>query len=206
MSELIAPRQLANIAPGCDYGLLAPLLSAAAAERQINTPLRLANWLGQLATESAGFQQTRENLNYSAERLMAVWPHRFPTLASAQNCAHNPDALAVRVYGARLGNLTPADAVAYVGRSYIMLTGRGSYALYSDKLGVDLIGHPDLAEEPATAARIAAFYWAGRSLNTLADRDDFLGITLAINGGVTGLGDRQRAVRAAKRAFGLYVT
>ncbi|UQN06681.1 hypothetical protein [Deinococcus sp. QL22] len=70
---------------------------------QIDIPLRVAHMLAQLGHES-GFMPIAENLNYTAKRLPQVWPTRFPTLASAQRCAHNPEALANTVYAGRLGN------------------------------------------------------------------------------------------------------
>src|SRR3569623_1707057 len=56
-----------------------PWLNTASARYEINTPLRLAAWLAQLAHESAHFTACEENLNYSAARLRQVFPRHFPT-------------------------------------------------------------------------------------------------------------------------------
>lgn len=203
---ILTSAQLAAIAPHCDATILAPALSAAAAERDISTPLRMAAWLGQLVVESGGMKVFTENLSYSAERLCQVWPSRFPTLASAEPFAHNPDALAVRVYSGRLGNVTSDDAARFVGRGMIQLTGRANYRRYGKELSLDLIGRPALAAEPVPAARIAAAFWSIHGLNILADEDNIEAITRAINGGLTGLAERKAAVAKAKGIFGIHQT
>ena len=200
---LISPAQLANLAPNCDAEVLAPALSAAAAERQIDTARRLSHWLGQLVVESGGLQRFVENLSYSAERLCVVWPRRFPTLASAQPFARSPEKLAEKAYGGRMGN-QPGEGFTYRGRGLIQLTGRDNYARYGQMIGKNLIAHPDLAADPATAARLAAAYWWAHGLNVLADADDIEAITRAINGGLTGLTERRAAVAKAKALFGIH--
>ena len=70
----------------------------------ISTPLRQACFVGQAAHESGNFKRLQEGLSYSAERLMAIWPKRFPTLEVAQKYARNEKALANYVYANRMGN------------------------------------------------------------------------------------------------------
>lgn len=200
---MISPAQLLALVGHCDAEVIAPALSAAAADAEISTPRRLAHWLGQLAVESAGFNRMTENLNYSAERLCAVWPGRFPTTLAAQPFAHNPDALANRVYGGRLGNTEPGDGARYKGRGFIQITGRANYAKFGELTGLDLVTHPDLAIMPDAAARIAAAFWTAHGLNAMADADNIEGITRAINGGQNGLADRKEAVADAKVIFGI---
>lgn len=203
---MITEAQLSQFAPGCDVEVMAPALSDAAGMSGIDTVRRLAHWLGQLYVESAGFVRFEENLNYSEERLHAVWPNRFPSLASAEPFAHNPQALADKVYGSRLGNTQPDDGWTYRGRGLIQITGRDNYHRFGDRLGIDLINHPDLAAQPICAARIAGDYWSAHGLNESADNDDIEVITRLINGGLTGLADRQKAVARAKSILGLQQT
>lgn len=54
----------------------------------------------------------------------------------------------------QLGNTQPGDGARFHGRGYVQLTGRNNYALASTKLGVDLIGHPELALSDDVAARV----------------------------------------------------
>ena len=56
------------------------------------SPERGAHLLGQVVHESGTFRYTRENLNYSVEAMMKVWPNRFPTEESAKPFARNPKA------------------------------------------------------------------------------------------------------------------
>ncbi|WP_413772134.1 glycoside hydrolase family 19 protein, partial [Pseudomonas syringae group genomosp. 3] len=60
-----------------------------------------------------------------------------------------------------------------------------------EALGLDLIHHPELLEQPEHATMSAAWYWSSRGLNSLVDKGDFLQITRRINGGTNGLADRQ---------------
>lgn len=195
---MISAGQIAALAPLCDAEVMAPALSAAATASGIDTARRLAHWLGQLDVESAGFTRFTEALGYSAERLVQVWPKRFPNLIAATPYAHNPHALANKVYGGRLGNAAADDGWRFRGRGLIQITGRDNYGRYGTLLDLDLIGNPDLAAQPGPAARIAGAYWSAHGLNALADADDVEGITRAINGGLVGLADRKAAVARAK--------
>lgn len=159
---------------------------------EINTPTRQAAFIGQCAHESANFKVLEENLNYSAEALMRVWPSRFPTLEVAQQYARNPEKIANRVYGGRMGNGTEetGDGWLYHGRGLIQLTGKDNYTLAGDALGQDFIHSPDLVLAPRWAALTAGWYWNKRQLNKEADAKDFVAMTKKINGGTIGLDDR----------------
>lgn len=196
--SLVSEGQLAAFAPRCDAGAIAPHLDREAARAGIDTPLRLAHWLGQLHHESAGFKQLVENLTYSAERLMQVWPARFTSLDQARTYAGNPEALAEKVYAGRLGNRFLGDGWRYRGRGFIQITGRANYRRFGALTGLDLEGDPDLAAGPRAAARVAGAYWRDLGLNALADQDDLEAVTRAINGGLTGLADRRRLLARAK--------
>lgn len=53
-----------------------------------------------------------------------------------------------------LGNTRPGDGARYRGRGFVQLTGRRNYADWTRRLGIDLVGNPDLALEPGVATRI----------------------------------------------------
>lgn len=167
---------------------------------QIDRPLRIAHWLAQFGHESAGFRLFIENLNYSAGRMCAVWPSRFPTLAAAKPFANNPQALAERVYGGRMGNDQPGDGWRFRGRGP-QLTGRANYTACAARTGLDLIGDPDLAADPEHFVHIASDFWAQSCCNPLADADDIVTITKRINGGKIGMEDRRRLLARAMKVL-----
>jgi len=159
---------------------------------EINTPSRQAAFIGQCAHESANFKTLEENLNYSAEGLMKTWPSRFPTLEAAKPYHRNPEKIANRVYGGRMGNglEETGDGWLYHGRGLIQLTGKDNYTLAGDALGMDFVHSPDYVLVPKYAALTAGWFWNKRSLNKEADAQDYTAMTKKINGGTIGLNDR----------------
>jgi predicted chitinase len=59
------------------------------------------------------------------------------------------------IYGGRYGNTSPGDGYKYRGRGFIGITFKDNYAKYGKILGIDLVGNPDLANDPKIAATIA---------------------------------------------------
>jgi hypothetical protein len=94
---------------------------------------------------------------------------------------------------ADLGNTQPGDGRRYKGRGYVQITGRANYETYGTAIGADLESSPDLALDPATAARIfAAYFELHRSLDGLNTADAArLGLwrltRVLVNGGTNGL-------------------
>src|SRR5512135_482328 len=109
-----------------------PDLQALLPQHGIDTPLRVAHFLAQVLHESGLLRIVEENLNYSAEGLRRVFPKYF-TAAQAQGYARQPQAIANRVYGSRLGNGDEAsgDGYRYRGRGLIQLTGKANYRAFA---------------------------------------------------------------------------
>jgi len=170
---------------------------------EINTPERQAAFIGQCAHESMNFTRLEENMNYSAEALMKTWPSRFPTLEVAQKYARNPEKIANKVYGGRMGNGTEetGDGWLYHGRGLIQLTGKDNYTLAGDALNMDFIHSPDYVLVPKYAALTAGWFWNKRNLNKEADAKDFTGMTKKINGGILGLDDRIAHIKHAQEVL-----
>lgn len=179
---------------------MAPALGLGAAKHfpayRIDTPLRLAHWLAQFGVESKGFTAFEEDLYYKPERMRAIWPGRFPTIASALPYARNPEVLANKSYGGRMGNTQPGDGWRFRGRP--ALTGRENYTSCAARTGLDLVNNPDLASDPVNFVHIGCDYWSQHCCNPLADADDIVTITERINGGRIGLADRRAALAQAK--------
>lgn len=161
----------------------------------INTPKRLSHFLAQTAHESGEFKFVRENLNYSASALRAVFGRHFPTDEIAEQYARQPERIANRAYGNRMGNGNEAsgDGWKFRGRGYIQLTGRNNYTSFNEYVSKDVVENPDLVatEYPLLSA---AWFWYTNSLNSLADAGDdeatIRRITRRVNGGLNGIDDR----------------
>lgn len=185
-----------------------------AARRGIHKGRRAAAFAATIAHESGGGRILEENMRYSAARLVAIWPRRFPTIEAARPFAwdaSDPDrediALANRVYGGRMGNedngTSDDDGWERRGRGLIGLTGMDAYRLAADATGFPLIEQPDLAAQPNVAAAIACWAWADwKQCNPLADAGNVEGWRRAINGGLIGLDDVRRRYEAALKVAG----
>jgi predicted chitinase len=149
-------------------------------------------------------------MNYSPKRLMAVWPHHFHTLDDAEPYAHNPERLANFIYGEVLGhvlgNTEEGDGYKFRGRGLMQLTGRAAYKRIGDALQINLLENPDLALGAAHSAEIALYEWSqsryhGQSCNQMADDDDIVGITYAVNGGQINIDERRLWLTKTKRTW-----
>lgn len=170
----------------------------------INTPDRQAAFLAQTAHECGMFQRLVENLNYSAVGLRKTWPARFNE-ADALAYARKPERIANRAYGGRNGNGNEAsgDGWKFIGRGAIQITGRSNYAACGAALGLDLIAHPELLEQPDHACMSAAWFWKANGCNELADAGLFEQIGRKINGGTNGADERRTLWIKARKAMGL---
>lgn len=141
-------------------------------------PVRMAHFLAQVAHESAELRYVKE-------------------LASGKNYEGRKD----------LGNTVPGYGVKYKGRGLLQLTGFYNYRKYKIYCGFDVVGHPELLEQPRGATRSAAWIWQrglGVDLNHVADSDDGRNsyeickqITKRINGGTNGLDSRWKYTQRA---------
>jgi putative chitinase len=166
-----------------------------AAKFQINTPLRLAHFLAQCGHESGGFRATQENLNYSAKGLAGIFKKYFPTEAAAAPYARQPQKIASKVYGNRMGNGPESSGEGYKfrGRGYIQLTGKENYTAFGKSIGEDIISNPDVVASKY-ALLSAAWFFSKNGLHKMADEGAsdtvVTKITKRVNGGTIGLPDR----------------
>lgn len=180
LASLIA----AGIAPTQARAFADPL-AAACALHAIDTPARLAGFVAQCRVESADFTRLEESMYYrTPERIRQVFPSRVRSTAAASKLARNPKALALAVYSGRLGNGGPetGDGWRFIGRGVMQLTGRANYAEAASALGRSYLEDPGLVALPSDAALTAAWFWAARGCNALADAGEWDAITRRING------------------------
>jgi putative chitinase len=141
-------------------------------ENGINTPLRMAHFLAQIAHESG-------ELRYSEE------------IASGAAYEGRVD----------LGNTQTGDGKRFKGRGLMQLTGRSNYKSYGEARGKDFTSDENaglLASDPYTAVDVSCWFWVENGLNALADSDDVKAVTKVINGGYNGLEDRKNKLSRAK--------
>jgi len=168
----ISKQQLLRILPnaGQSAGVFIAVLNAAMGRYQIVGTLRQAAFIAQVGHESGQFRYVRE---LGSDQYLS----KYDTGSLAK----------------RLGNTEEADGDGqkYRGRGLIQITGRANYMACGEGLGLDLIKQPELLEKPQHACMSAAWFWATKGLNTLADAGQFDKITQRINGGQNGAADRQ---------------
>lgn len=160
---------------------------------QINTPLRLAHFLAQCAHESIGFKATSENLNYSAAGLKKIFPKYFPQTLS-ESYARQPEKIASRVYGGRMGNGDESTKEGYKfrGRGYIQLTGKNNYIEFGKVINDDVVTNPDIVATKYPLLSAAWFF--NKNCLKKCDAGDtdavVTSVTKCVNGGINGLEDR----------------
>lgn len=165
--------------------------------------VRAEYFLAQIAHETGALTRSVENLNYSAKRIKEIWPSRFPTVASAEPFASNPEKLANKVYANRMGNGSPesGDGYRYRGRGYIQITGKDGYRNTGLHAGIDLVANPEKAIETTHALRIACAFWRWKNLNPLCDARDFEEVTRRVNGALIGIDDRKEWLKKVRKVL-----
>ena len=165
-----------------------------AAKFGITNVLRLAHFLSQCGHESGGFKAVNENLNYSADGLKKIFPKYFPGNIS-ESYARNPEKIAAKVYGGRMGNGDEAskEGWKFRGRGYIQLTGKSNYTAFDKLVEEDILANPDLVATKYPLSS-AAFFFQSNGLWSICDKgaDDatVTAVTKRVNGGTIGLADR----------------
>ena len=186
-----------------------------------DSPLTIAHAMAQFTAECGGGRNLTENINYTPERAVVVWPSRF---SSAADCLTkvgsfrgDPDfrfKLINNVYGSRNGNRPGTDdGVRYIGRGLAQITGRGNYKALADKLGgrLDLVARPELviAAENALECGLADLVLCGCLPHAKAD--NLLNVSALLNVGrlvsssssVNGFAERKAALKLWKLALGV---
>ena len=188
------------------YGLEADGIFGKNTARKIAEVFKIkhpAQFFGQTAHESGDFKLKEENLNYSASRLLQVFPKYF-NLTNVNRYANKPQDIANRVYGGRMGNSNPNDGYYFRGRGAVQLTGRNNYKEFENwlvKKGLakpnDIMINPDLVWSKFYIESAIFFF----DKNNLWNITDVKELTKRVNGGTNGLQDRINRTNKYKTWF-----
>jgi putative chitinase len=161
---------------------------------EVTTAQRVAAFIAQCAHESLDFTKLTENLNYSSDALVKLFPTHFH--GDAVNYHRQPEKIANRIYENRMGNgpESSGEGWKYRGRGPIQLTGKSNYSKFANDFFEDpqtVMDDPDLVtDDIPTSLYSALWFWNKNNLNKFADASDIKGMTKVINGGYIGLEDR----------------
>ena len=188
-------------------GLLEGIASTSAAvfaKYGLTTPLVAAHAMAQFSEECGAGLELQENMNYSAQRLLQVFPTHF-TATLATKAAHNPEMIAEIAYGGRMGNAPPpsTDGWVFRGQGLSQCTGKDEYKALGEKVGVNLVANPGWLVDPQHALEcgVADFVLCG--CLPYAEKDDVVEVTKKLNGGTNGLLARERWLRRWKQELGV---
>ncbi len=180
------------------------------AHYSFNSALRCAHFWGQISWECNGGTELRENLDYTALRLVDVFGggHARVTLAEAESIAHNPEAIGERVYGLgnpvmakELGNVKQGDGFNFRGAGALNTTGREAFDRMGRAIGQNLVDNPEAANDPAISLWMGAAEYAELGCIAFADGDKTTLETRRINGGLNGLQGRIDLIAKWKSVF-----
>lgn len=105
------------------------------------------------------------------------------------------------VYANSIGNQGGDDGWNYRGRGFNQLTGKNNYRTFGNIIGEDLVGNPDLMNNPEVAAKVAvAFFTKGRPASSFPkfnDKTEAASYFADINAGGSNL-HRGKAIAASQ--------
>jgi putative chitinase len=163
LSEGFSALKLKLIIPNAHdskVAVYAPRLDDMMDDYDIDTPLRQAHFLAQLAVES--------------DRLKTAQEYK-----TGDEYEDRDD----------LGNTEDGDGRRFKGRGLIQLTGRNNYQDFGDYYGLSLTRLKDdanrqkLSHDPVFAVEVSCWFWQKHKLNIWADADNVLNVTKMINAG-----------------------
>ena len=193
-------------------GLLEGIVATAPAvfeKYDINSRLLICHLFAQFSEEAGQGLEMVENMNYTAQRLLEIFPTHF-TPAMAQRWAHNPRGIADIAYGGRMGNAVPPsdDGWNYRGKGLSQVTGKEGYeklqsALTEHVISWSIIDDPDLIVDPNHTLECGVADWLVCGCLSHAEKDDIVGETRALNGGLNGLAERRRQLFLWKKSLNM---
>ena len=202
---MITQDQLKQCMPACkEPEMWTNLMNIHFPAHGINSTEQIARFIAQCGHESGDFNTLQENLNYSGERLLIVFPKYFKNLSEVELAKYSrqPEKIANRVYASRMGNGNEqsGDGWKFKGRGLIQTTGRENYTKCSQFLFRDdsLVKNSELVAQPENALLSAIWFWKSNKLETI---ESYENLTKRINGGTHGIEDRIGRLSRAQRVL-----
>ena len=181
--------QLRQFSPKMQAGYLYALLAGKDVLRQrglLDNGQRLSHFMGQFGGETEGGTIGRESLTYATvAAIRGAWRARAAKHSDAwikANLLRNPVALGDWAYGGRMGNAKgTSDGYDYRGGGFLQATGKAAVEEYCRKCGISM--RSDILDDRAATLLFACVEWKDSGCNELADANDIVGISKAVNTG-----------------------
>lgn len=190
---MLTESSLKNILPlNKNYAAWLNPLNCGFIKTNITSPGAISMFMAQCSHESKQFTTLVENLNYSADGLMKIFPKYFKTIQVASEYARQPEKIANKIYANRMGNgpEESGDGWKYRGKSILQCTGKNNhagFAVYS-KMKMNEVCAYLLTIEGSV--EFALYFWEINKLTKLIELKDVPTATKIINGGIIGLEHR----------------
>lgn len=219
MSHTITSDQLRKLCPALaeiKAKEIASRINEVAPRYEIDTRLRMAAFVSQMAHESSDFKSKSEGMNYAEEGLKSTFSYykAHPALAKihGRNAAHPADqeAIANTVYddanrdaSRKLGNVFPGDGWIFRGAAYGQLTGRGIITRFARYKSIDVKSAADYMRttELWAVEGFAWFFSIEAKLLDEADKGDITAISKRVAGSTIGLQERKDYYNKALSIF-----
>lgn len=194
--------KLAPSLPDARLTLYAAVLNSACTSNGIDSTLRIAHFIAQVAEETGCFRSLVESTNYTNEAQLDALFNNVQGVDHARRLIiAGSVAIGNTIYAHRLGNgdVASGDGYRFRGRGFLQITGRANYRRIGEMVGLPLETQPELLGEPGPAAKAAATFWKVRDINDAADANDSGAVTLLVNGPMrVGLKNREAWLARAK--------
>lgn len=157
------------------------------------------DFLANILHESARLETLEENLNYSAEALIAKFGRHRISEADAWKYGRtatqkaNQPMIANCIYGGEwgaknLGNVEPGAGWRNRGSGLLQATGAANMAFLEKVTGLPLVANPDLLRRPGPEAlKVAIAWWEGKVSDSIIG--NVAKTRKVVNGGDLGLAD-----------------
>lgn len=177
-----------------------------------DSDLLVCHAMAQFSEETDCGREMQENMNYSAARLLQVFPTHF-THAEAIQLQHQPRLIADKAYGGRMGNAPPPsdDGWNCRGQGLSQLTGAANYKALEKRTTIPVYSNPKVLLDPQFALAIGVADLTMCGCLPWAQKNNLLEVSACLNVGhpvasassINGFGLRAQHLALWKHAMGV---